>query len=133
MRNIYVSYSGRNCEAVLQVMEAVISMGCGLVCDCLLPSKEAFEQRVHRAIAQSDLMVTVITDDAETCPYMAAELDAAAGIGTTVLPITVSHAPLPYPLGAVPNRLPMHKLSDFPTAEELSAVKAVMRDYLEHL
>ncbi|MBQ3011064.1 MAG: toll/interleukin-1 receptor domain-containing protein [Oscillospiraceae bacterium] len=119
---VYLSYSGRNCEAVLQVMEHIIRGGYALVCDCMLPASESFEGRVSRGVTQADLVAAVITEDAKDCPYMARELEIAFVQKKRVLPVVVGEAQLP---DAFTLRLQnCISVSDFPTEAEMAAVMA---------
>lgn len=125
--NIYLSYSGRNCEAVLQVMEHLYAGGIGFVCDCMLPAHTSFEERASRAVAQAELVAAVITEDAAECSYMDAELEYAFAQGKRVLPIVVGAAQVPVNHAA---RLQgsVH-VSEFPTKAEMAAVMGAILSF----
>ena len=120
--NIYLSYSGRNCEAVLQVMEAVIRGGFCLVCDCMLPAHTSFEERVTRGIKEAELVIAVITDDAEDCSYMDRELEIAFEIGARVLAVVVGEAKLPSKHAQKLIGVEICHVSEYPTENEMAAV-----------
>lgn len=120
--NIYLSYSGRNCEAVLQVMEAVIRAGFGLVCDCMLPAHSSFEDRVSRGIKEAELVIAVITDDAENCSYMDRELEIAFETGARLLLVVVGEAKLPSKHAQKLNGMGICYVSEYPTEKEMAAV-----------
>lgn len=124
--NVYLSYSGRNCEAVLQVMEAVIRGGYGLVCDCMLPTHESFEERVKREIKEANLVVAVITDDAVECAYMDRELEIARETDARILPIVVEHAKLPPRHAQALRVMEMCHVSESPTQAEMAAMMAAV-------
>lgn len=120
--NIYLSYSGKNCEAVLQVMEAVIRGGFCLVCDCMLPAHTSFEERVARGIKEAELVIAVITDDAENCSYMDRELAIAFETGARLLPVVVGEANLPSKHAEQLNGMGICYVSEYPTENEMAAV-----------
>lgn len=125
--NIYLSYSGRNCEAVLQVMEAVIRGGYGLVCDCMLPAHESFEARVTRGIKDAKLVIAVMTEDAADCAYMDRELEIALETGARILPIVVGEAVLPTRHKAALESMERCRVSEYPTETEMEVVKDALR------
>ena len=89
MDSIYLSYSGRNCEAVLQVMEGIIARGYALACDCVLPGHEDFDLRVTRAMKAAKAVLAVMTEDAAACPYMQRELALAEALEVPVVTVLV--------------------------------------------
>lgn len=127
MKNVYLSYSGRNCEAVLQVMERIIAEGYGLLCDCMVPQQGSFAQRAEKNIRDADLVVAVITEDVEDCPYMDTELDIALRTGAKLVPIAVGDAELPARYRGVPEAVEICKVSEYPTAAEMAAVAEKIR------
>lgn len=125
--NIYLSYSGRNCEAVLQVMEAVIRGGFGLVCDCMLPAHESFEERVTRGITDARLVVAVMTEDAAECVYMDRELEIVLETGARMLPILVGNALLPAKYEKMLRSIGLCYISEYPTESEMAVVMDQLR------
>lgn len=121
--NIYLSYSGRNCEAVLQVMEAVLRGGYGLVCDCMLSAHEPFDARVTRGIKEAGLVVAVMTEDAAGCAYMDRELEIALETGARILPIVVGEAALPPRHKAALEGMERCYVSEYPTETEMERVR----------
>lgn len=131
---VYLTYSGRNCEAVLQVMEAVLYEGYGLVSECMLPAFDDVEARLTRLIGQvarDGAVVAVITDDARDCPYMARDLRLALDAGAKIVPVVVGEAALPRGYEAILRERNICHISDFPTKEEMAAVKAAISAYME--
>ena len=116
MDSVYISYSGRNCEAVLQVMEVLVRKGYAIMCECMLPYGESPEVQAHKQIMQADAMVAVITDDAESCPYMARDLRWAAEAAIKLLTVCVGDAVMPHGLqeGC--------RISEYPTEGEMAMV-----------
>lgn len=123
---VYLSYSGRNCEAVLQVMEAVIRNGYGLVCDCMMPAHTSFEERATRGIKEAKLVVAVITDDVESCSYMDRELEIVFATGARLLAVVVGEAKLPSKHRMQMEAIPQLRISEYPTEEDIAAVMAAM-------
>ena len=115
MHTVYVTYSGYNCEAVLQVMETLVRMGYGIMCECMLPYCADTEEQAHRHIRQADAVVAVITEDAADCSYMARDLAWAMEANAKILPVVVGDAVLPTGLTCECT------ISDFPTVEEINA------------
>ena len=64
MHSVYVTYSGHNCEAVLQVMETLVRSGYALMCECMLPYGGDPEAQAQHFICDADAVVAVITEDA---------------------------------------------------------------------
>ena len=128
---VYLSYSGRNCEAVLQVMEHLIYGGYGMVCDCLLPAHEPFDTRCSRAIGQASLVVAVITVDAPQCEYMEQELRLAAESKTTILPVLAGEAELPLQYREILGETAFCRVSEYPTKQEMAAVMAAVAEYMQ--
>ena len=115
MDSVYISYSGRNCEAVLQVMEALVRKGYAIMCECMLPYGEAAEEQARKQIRQADAMVAVVTDDAADCPYMARDLHWAKEAERKLLAVGVGAAVLPHGLQEY------CRISEYPTEAEMSA------------
>ena len=113
MKTVYVTYSGYNCEAVLQVMEHLVRGGYALMCECMLPYGGDPEKQAHDMIAQSDAVVAVITEDAADCPYMARDLQWAGEAERKLLIVAVGAAAVPMGLYAD------CRLSEFPTEAEM--------------
>ena len=127
---IYLSYSGRNCEAVLQVMEAIVWGGYGLVCDCSLPNSEIFESRTERMInkvAADGIFVAVVTHDATDCSYMDWELRCALEAKARMLLVVADRAALPPRLQDVPAVWELCHVSALPTDTEMAAVKQCLQ------
>ena len=120
MDSIYLSYSGRNCEAVLQVMEGIIARGYALACDCVLPAHEDFDLRVTRAMKAAKAVLAVMTEDAAACPYMERELRIADEEGLRIIPVLVGTATLPKQYEHL--LWEISRLSDYPTTEEILVV-----------
>ncbi len=125
MHTVYLTYSGRNCEAVLQIMETLVRRGYGLMCECMLPYGTDPEVQAQRHIRQADAVVAVITADAADCPYMARDLAWAKESDAKILPVVVGDAMLPTGLTEA---CPM---SDFPTVEEINAFWEQLRGMIE--
>ena len=123
MDSIYLSYSGRNCEAVLQVMEGIIARGYALACDCVLPGHEDFDLRVTRAMKAAKAVLAVMTEDAAACPYMQRELALAEALEVPVVTVLVDMAQPPHGFEE-PGKL--CKVSQYPTKEEIEAVFAAI-------
>ena len=113
MQTVYVTYSGYNCEAVLQVMETLVRSGYALMCECMLPYGGDPEAQAHRFICEADAIVAVITEDAADCPYMARDLAWAREAGKKLLTVAVGEAVLPMGLTEACH------ISDYPTNEEM--------------
>lgn len=120
MEHVYLSYSGRNCEGVLQVMEAIIRQGYALACDCMLPAHEDFDVRVSRAMKNAKAFVAVMTEDAADCQFMKKELRMAVEEGLRIVPVLVGTATVPKEYESM--QWEITHLSDYPTAEEIAAV-----------
>ena len=60
MHTVYLTYSGRNCEAVLQVMETLVRNGYALMCECMLTYDGDPEAQAHRFIRDADAVVAEI-------------------------------------------------------------------------
>ena len=110
MQSVYVTYSGYNCEAVLQVMETLVRSGYALMCECMLPYGDDPEEQAHRHIRDADVVVAVITADAADCPYMARDLAWAREAGKKLLMVSVGDVSLPEAC----------HLSESPTNEEMA-------------
>lgn len=110
MHSVYVTYSGYNCEAVLQVMETLVRNGYALMCECMLPYGADPEMQAHQHIRQADAVVAVITADAADCPYMARDLAWAKEAGKKLLTVAVGEAVLHEAC----------RISEYPTKEEMS-------------
>ena len=110
MQTVYVTYSGYNCEAVLQVMETLVRNGYALMCECMLPYGGDPEAQAQHFICDADAVVAVITEDAADCPYMARDLAWAREAGEKLLTVGVGDAMLPEAC----------HLSEYPTKEEMS-------------
>ena len=130
--NSYLSYSGRNCEAVLQVMGAVIREGFGLVCDCMLPAHASFEEWVTREITDAKLVVAVMTEDAAECVYMDRELAIALETGARMLPIVVGNAPLPEKYEKLLRSMELCYVSEYPTEAEMEVVRNRINIIFKH-
>lgn len=113
MQTVYVTYSGYNCEAVLQVMETLVRNGYALMCECMLPYGAEPEEQAHRFICEADAVIAVITEDAADCPYMARDLAWARESNTKILHVVVGDAPFPVEAENV------CRISDYPTIEEM--------------
>ena len=122
MESIYLSYSGRNCEGVLQVMEGILAHGYALACDCMLPSHEAFQVRISRAMAEAKAVVAVMTEDAGACTYMEQELTLASQGNTPMIGVLVGNTTMPEKYEGLFRSRTVCRISDFPTKEELQAV-----------
>lgn len=110
MHTVYVTYSGRNCEAVLQVMETLVRNGYALMCECMLPYGGDPEAQAQHFIRDADAVVAVITEEAADCPYMARDLAWAREAGKKLLTVGVGESVL-------------HEachLSEYPTNEEMA-------------
>ena len=114
MHSVYISYSGKNCEAVLQVMEVLVRKGYAIMCECMLPYGEAAEAQARKQIRGADAMVAVITDDAADCPYMARDLAWAKEAEQKLLTVRVENAVLPHGLQAC------CRISEYPTEAEMA-------------
>ena len=114
MHTVYLTYSGYNCEAVLQVMETLVRSGYALMCECMLPYGADPEEQAHRFIRDADAVVAVITEDAADCPYMARDLAWTKEAGKRLLTVGVGEAALPAGLTEVCH------LSEYPTTEEMA-------------
>ena len=110
MHSVYVTYSGYNCEAVLQVMETLVRSGYALMCECMLPYGADPEEQAHRFIRDADAVVAVITKDAADCPYMARDLAWTKEAGKKLLKVSVGDVSLPEAC----------HLSEYPTNEEMA-------------
>ena len=95
MKTVYVTYSGRNCEAVLQIMEQLVRSGYALMCECMLPYGGDPEKQAHDMICRSDAVIAVITEDAADCPDMARDLRWAMEAKRKLLIIAVGDAFVP--------------------------------------
>ena len=95
MNSVYLTYSGYNCEAVLQVMEALVRRGDRLMCECMLPYGCDPEKQAHKMICEADAVVAVIAEDAADCPYMARDLAWAREAEQKLLTVAVENASLP--------------------------------------
>ncbi len=113
MHSVYVTYSGHNCEAVLQVMETLVRSGYALMCECMLPYGGDPEEQAQNFIRDADAVVAVITEDAADCPYMARDLAWAREAGKKLLTVAVGDAMLPVGQGVDCG------ISDYPTTEEM--------------
>ena len=120
---VYLTYSGRNCEAVLQTMEALLRGGYGLACECMLPyckDPAAQTKRMIEMVAKDGFVVAVITDDAADCEYLRRDLQWALDAKAKMLTIVVENAALPVLLEGCR----VCRVSEFPTESEMSAVMA---------
>ena len=124
MKSVYLTYSGYNCEAVLQTMELLIRNGYGLMCECMLPYGTDPAEQAHRMICEADAVIAVITHDAVDCPYMARDLAWAKEANVKLLPVAVGDAPLPHGLGTA------CMVSEYPTEGEMAAVLAALEEIL---
>ena len=113
MQTVYVTYSGYNCEAVLQVMETLVRNGYALMCECMLPYGAAPAAQAHRFICEADAVVAIITEGAADCPYMARDLAWARESDAKILPVVVGDAMLPVEAENV------CRVSDYPAIEEM--------------
>ena len=113
MHSVYLTYSGYNCEAVLQVMETLVRNGYALMCECMLPYGGDSEAQAHRFICEADAVVAVITEDAVDCPYMARDLAWAREAGKKLLAVRVEEAALPIGISE------SCYISKYPTTEEM--------------
>jgi len=121
MHSVYLTYSGRNCEAVLQVMEALIRNGYALMCECMLPYGADPEAQAHRFICEADAVVAVITEDAVDCPYMARDLAWAKEAGRRILFVGVGDVQWAEDC----------RISDFPTPEEIGGFEERLREMMK--
>ena len=121
---VYLTYSGHNCEAVLQTMEALLRGGYGLACECMLPyckDLAAQTKRMIETVAKDGFVVAVITDDAADCPYMRRDLQWALDADARIVTVVVENARVPdLLLGSA-----LCHVSAFPTESEMKAVMAV--------
>lgn len=113
MKSVYLTYSGYNCEAVLQVMEQLVRSGYALMCECMLPYGADPVAQAHRMICEADIMVAVITKDAADCPYMARDLAWAREAERKLLTVAVGDAAVPVGLNDV------CRVSEYPTEAEM--------------
>lgn len=121
MHSVYLTYSGRNCEAVLQVMEALIRNGYALMCECMLPYGGDPEAQAHRFICEADAVVAVITEDAVDCPYMARDLAWAKEAERRILFVGVGDV----------QWAEACRISDFPKPEEIGGFEARLREMMK--
>lgn len=121
MHSVYLTYSGRNCEAVLQVMEALIRNGYALMCECMLPYGSDPEIQAHSMICGCDAVVAVITEDAADCPYMARDLAWAKEAGRKLLSVAVGDVQWDEDC----------RISDFPTPEEMREFEERLREMMK--
>ena len=110
MHTVYVTYSGRNCEAVLQVMETLVRNGYALMCECMLPYGGDPEAQAQHFIRDADAGVAVITEEAADCPYMARDLAWAREAGKKLLTVGGGEAMLHEAC----------RISEYPTNEEMA-------------
>ena len=115
MHSVYLTYSGYNCEAVLQVMEALVRDGYALMCECMLPYGADPEKQAHKMICEVDTVVAVITEDAADCSYMARDLAWAREANVKRVAVVVEDVAAPMDVPHV-----VH-ISEYPTAEEMEA------------
>ena len=113
MHSVYLTYSGYNCEAVLQVMETLVRNGYALMCECMLPYGADSETQAHRFICEADAVVAIITADAAECPYMARDLAWAREANVKRVAVVVADVAAPMDVPHV-----VH-ISEYPTAEEM--------------
>ena len=122
MNSVYLTYSGYNCEAVLQVMETLLRNGYALMCECMLPYGADPETQAHRFICEADTVVAVITADAAECPYMVRDLAWAREADRRLLAVVVENSPLPM---EVPHVI---QVSEYPTSLEIASVIEAVKD-----
>ena len=122
MKTVYLTYSGYNCESVLQVMEHLVRGGYALMCQCMLPYGKDPIAQAHRMICESDMVVAVITEDAADCPYMARDLRWAREAERKLLIAVVGDAAVPVGLGAD------CRISEYPTESEMAAFMAFVSE-----
>lgn len=130
---VYVSYSGRNGEASMQIMEAVHNGGYSLAVDCMLPSFDNLEARVQRLIedvARDGAVVAVINAEGDTCPYLERDLCMAMEAKAKLLAVLVGDAVLPAKYEQALQSA-VCRVSEYPTQQEVTAILAVLREILE--